>query len=123
MASSSDARSTTSGGSAKKKGKDPVTIDVMLEQLDLQDEDFHDLVLDDVEQEIQASVQWMALARVQMEKGSSHPAFFGEMRAAWNPAQAVKFRAVGENLFTIQASCLAIGKGLPRMAPGCFETG
>jgi hypothetical protein len=105
------------------KGKDPVNIDVMLEQLDLQDEDFHDLVSDDVEQEIQASVRWIALARVKTEKWFSHPTFFGEMRAAWNPAQAVKFRAIKENLFTIQASCLAIGKGLPRMAPGCFETG
>ncbi|KAM0861604.1 hypothetical protein ACQ4PT_045783 [Festuca glaucescens] len=121
MASASDVHSATSDGSAKVKGKEPVNIDVMLEQLDLQDEDFNDLVLDDVEQEIQASVQWMALARVQTEKGFSHPAFFGEMRAAWNLAQVVKFRAIGENLFTIQASCLGDWERIVENGPWLFR--
>jgi beta-glucanase (GH16 family) len=59
----------------------------MLGQLDLQDEDFHDPIVDDVEQEIQESVQWMAIARVHTEKVFSQSAFYGDMRAAWNLAQ------------------------------------
>ncbi|KAM0883230.1 hypothetical protein ACQ4PT_031785 [Festuca glaucescens] len=124
MASASDARSATIDGSAKVKGKYPVNIDVMLEQLDLQDEDFNDLVLDDVEQEIQASVQWMALARVQTEKGFSHPAFFGEMRAAWNLAQVNQrqlFVVRYEKLAFFCEACGILGHGYKECGRGVYE--
>ncbi|KAM0862109.1 hypothetical protein ACQ4PT_045451 [Festuca glaucescens] len=121
MASEADARSAKSGDSSKMKGKDPVSIDVMLEQLDLQDEEFNDLIVDEDEQEIQESVQWMALAKVQTDKGFSHAAFFGEMRAAWNLAQPVKFRSIGKNLFTIQASCLGDWERIVEYGPWLFR--
>jgi hypothetical protein len=121
MASTSDASSATGEGNWKAKGKDPMTIDAMLEQLDLQDEEFNDLDVDEVEQEILESVQWMALARVHTEKSFSHAAFFGEMRAAWNLAQVVKFRAIGENLFTLQASCLGDWERIVDNGPWLFR--
>jgi hypothetical protein len=63
------------------------------------------MTVDDVEQEIQESVQWMAIARVHTEKVFSQSAFYGDMRAAWNLAQGVHFRAIGVNLFILQV-CL-----------------
>ncbi|KAK1628786.1 hypothetical protein QYE76_003101 [Lolium multiflorum] len=116
-----DARSATSGDRSRMKGKDPVSIDVMLEQLDLQDDEFNDLIVDEDDQEIKESVQWMAVAKVQTEKSFSHAAFFGEMRAAWNTAQPVKFRSIGENLFTLQASCLGDWERIVEYGPWLFR--
>jgi hypothetical protein len=42
------------------------------------------------------------------------------MRAAWNLAQAVKFRAIGENLFTLQASSLGDWERIVDNGPWLF---
>ncbi|KAK1667364.1 hypothetical protein QYE76_055523 [Lolium multiflorum] len=103
MSTASDANSGTSGG---PRGKQQQSIAEMLGQLDLQEEDFNDVIVDEVEEEIKESVQWLALARVQTDRGFIQAAFFAEMRAAWNLAQGVRFRAIGENLFVVQVNCL-----------------
>jgi hypothetical protein len=79
---------------------------VFFGQLDLEDEVFDDLVIDEVVPEINERVHWMSLAHVHTDKTFSQSAFFKDMRDAWNPAQPMRFRAVGANLFVMQASCL-----------------
>lgn len=76
------------------------------EQLDLTDQAFDDLEIAEDDPEIQESVRWLALARVHTNKSFSQAAFYRDMRAAWNPVQAIRFRLVGSNLFVVQASCL-----------------
>ncbi|KAK1627889.1 hypothetical protein QYE76_002204 [Lolium multiflorum] len=118
MSATSDAQSGTSGGS---KGKGTKTIDEMLGQLDLQEEDFRDVCLDDVEEEINESTQWLALARVKTERGFSQAVFYGEMRAAWNLAQEVRFRAIGQNLFVVQVQCLGDWERIMERGPWIFQ--
>ena len=76
------------------------------DQLDLNDEEFADVEIDEDDPEIQESARSLALARVRTTKNFSPSAFYKDMRAAWNPAQGVRFRPVGPNRFFIQASCL-----------------
>ena len=54
------------------------------EQLNLDEEEFDDLVIDADDPEINESVRWFALARVHTDKSFSQTAFYREMCAAWN---------------------------------------
>ncbi|KAE8801644.1 hypothetical protein D1007_22673 [Hordeum vulgare] len=93
MASLSDAHSATSGGGAAVTAKSD--LGDFFDQLDLNDDDFADVEIDDDDLEIQESVRWLALARVHTNKNFSPSAFYKDMRAAWNPTQRVGFRPVG----------------------------
>lgn len=77
-----------------------------LEQLDLNDESFDDLVIEEDDPAIIESVRWLALARVHADKTFSQVGFYRDMRAAWNPAQQIRFRPISPNLFVVPASCL-----------------
>lgn len=119
MASPSDARSATSGGSRADRIGD---LDDFFGQLDLEDEVFDDLVIDDEIPEINERVRWMALARVHTDmRAAWNPAFFKDMRAAWNPAQPVKFKPKGANLFVVQASCLGDWERIMYQGPWLFR--
>ncbi|KAE8776809.1 hypothetical protein D1007_50501 [Hordeum vulgare] len=63
-------------------------------QLNLDDEEFDDLVIEEEIPETNDRVHWMALARVHTNKNFSQSAFFKDMRVAWNPAQPVRFQTV-----------------------------
>ena len=43
------------------------------------------------------------------------------MRAAWNPAQQVRFRPVGPNLFVVQAACLGDWERMIDQGPWLFR--
>uniref|UniRef100_A0A452XY64 Uncharacterized protein n=1 Tax=Aegilops tauschii subsp. strangulata TaxID=200361 RepID=A0A452XY64_AEGTS len=92
-----------------------------MEQLNLEDEDFDDLVIDEADLEINDSVRWLALARVHTDKSFSQVAFYKDMRAAWNPAQPVRFRPVGPKLFVVQASCLGDWERMMYQGPWLFR--
>ncbi|KAE8772311.1 hypothetical protein D1007_55694 [Hordeum vulgare] len=98
-----DAPSGTSAG-----GGSIGTLDLsdFMEQLNLEDEVFDDLVIDEADPEINDNVRWLALARVHTDKSFSQTTFYKDMRVAWNPAQPVRFRPVGPKLFVVHASCL-----------------
>ncbi|XBI72800.1 hypothetical protein VPH35_066674 [Triticum aestivum] len=113
-----DAQSGTSGGSSAAMRSD---LDEFMEQLNLEDEVFDDLVIDENDQEINESVRWLALARVHMDKTFSPTTFYKEMRAAWNPAQHVNFRPVGPNLFVVQAACLGDWERMIEQGPWLFR--
>ncbi|KAE8805573.1 hypothetical protein D1007_18239 [Hordeum vulgare] len=105
MGAPSDARwSTTS----RTKGGNPNDLRDCSSQLDLEGEEYDDMMIDEEDPRINKSVEWLALARVHSEENFSHEAFFKDMRAAWNSAQQVRFRRVGENLFVVQAFYLGV---------------
>ena len=81
-------------------------LEEFFDQLDLNDEEFHVVEIDEEDPEIKESIRWLALARVHTDKNFSQAAFYKDLRAAWNPAQRVRFRPVGPNRFVVQASCL-----------------
>lgn len=88
MATASDAQSSTNTGS---QGVPPGDLNDFFDKLDLYDEDFDDVIVDEEEQVLQEGVCWHALARVPTTK---------------NFSQAVRFRAIGANLLVVQVFCL-----------------
>lgn len=118
MATPSDACSATSGGPRGGKTDD---LDDFFEQLDLEDEVFDDLAIQEEIPEINDPVRWMALARVHTDKTFSQSTFFKDMRAAWNLAQPVRFRPVGANLFVVQAACLGDWERIMFQGPWLFR--
>ncbi|XBI76425.1 hypothetical protein VPH35_069665 [Triticum aestivum] len=86
MATPPDVRVAMSSGS---RGVGMEDLDNFFGQLDLEDEVFDDLVINEVVPEISERVRWMALARVHTDESFNHSAFFKDMRAAWNAAQPI----------------------------------
>ncbi|KAE8775541.1 hypothetical protein D1007_51932 [Hordeum vulgare] len=118
MASPSDANSVASGGAVTAASHD---LEDFFDQLDLSDEEFNDVEIDEEDQGIHNSVRWLALARVHTEKNFSQAAFYKDTRAAWNLAQEVRFRPVGLNRFVFQASCLGDWERIMRRGPWLFR--
>ena len=101
MASPSDAHSATGGSGAAAAARSD--LGDFLEKLDLNDDDFADVEIDEDDPAIQESVRWLALARVHTTRNFSPSGFYKDMRAAWNPTQPVWFHSVGPNRFVVQA--------------------
>jgi hypothetical protein len=81
-------------------------IDSLFDRLVIREEEFDDLIIEEVDVDLSESTRWLAVARVHCDKGFSHEAFFQQMRAAWNPAREVSIRPVGTNRLVIQFFCL-----------------
>ncbi|KAE8818720.1 hypothetical protein D1007_03539 [Hordeum vulgare] len=90
-------------------------------QLDMKGKEFDDLIIDEEYPEINKSVWWLTLARVHTKKNFSQSAFFKDMRVAWNPAQQVRFRPVGANLFVFQAFYLGNSERIMERGPWLFR--
>lgn len=80
--------------------------DKLLERLNLQDEETDDLVWEDELDVEEIKTKWLALGRLLTMKNFSQSALIADIRAAWNPAQAVIWRRINANLFSIQFNCL-----------------
>lgn len=74
----------------------------LLERMTLQDEEEDNLVWEEELDTENIRPKWLALGRLLTGKSFSQSALIADMRAAWNPAQAV----VNPNLFSIQFNCL-----------------
>ena len=92
-----------SSGSGSQRMEDTSKI---LERLDLEDDEADDLVWEDEIDIDEIKPKWLALGRLLTGKSFSHSAVIGDMKAAWNPAQAVVWRRINANLFSIQFNCL-----------------
>ncbi|XBH77044.1 hypothetical protein VPH35_103581 [Triticum aestivum] len=118
MASPADALSATGGG---VRDVNPRDLGDFFDLLDLEGEEFEDLVVDEDDPKINDSVRWLALARVHTAKNFSQAIFFRDMHATWNTAQQVRFRPVGKNLFMVQASCLGDWERIMEKGPWLFR--
>ena len=96
-----------SGTSVADGSSGALYLGYVLEQLNLEDEEFDDLVIDEADPEINESVRWLALARVLTTKSFGQGALIADMKAAWNPARDVVWRRINSNLFSIHFNCLA----------------
>ncbi|XBI42001.1 hypothetical protein VPH35_126394 [Triticum aestivum] len=96
MAAASDAFSATNHGSQGRVDHD---LGDFFDKLDLHEEEFEDVVVEEEAPELLEEIRWLALARVHTRRNFSQSAFYKDMRAAWNCAQAVRFRPIGPNLF------------------------
>ncbi|XBI35076.1 hypothetical protein VPH35_120814 [Triticum aestivum] len=118
MSSPLDPNSAMSGGASAAAN---AVLEEFFDQLDLNDEEFHDVEIDEEDPEIKECVRWLALSRVHTDKNFSPAAFYKDMRAAWNPAQRVRFRPVGPNRFVVQASCLGDWERMMMQGPWLFR--
>ena len=120
MASSAASDEGMSGNGASGSGSKPEPIDVMLQRLGFEEEEFDDLVLEEEDVPMEG-MKWLALARVHTSNMFSVQTFEQHMRNAWSPAREVKFSALEENLFTIQCSCLGDWLKVTEAGPWLFR--
>ncbi|KAE8803399.1 hypothetical protein D1007_20754 [Hordeum vulgare] len=118
MVSASDAFSLTNLGS---RGKPDEDLGDFFEKLDLHEDEFDDVVVEEEAPDLVDEIPWLALARVQTSKNFSQAAFFKDMRVAWNTAKPVRFRPIGANLFVIQAHCLGDWDRIMSQGPWLFR--
>ncbi|XBI35242.1 hypothetical protein VPH35_120948 [Triticum aestivum] len=116
MAATSDAFSTNLGS----QGRDDDLGD-FFDKLDLHEEEFDDVVVEEEAPELLEEIRWVALARVQTMKNFSQSAFYKDMRAAWNCSQLVRFRPIGPNLFVVQVYCLGDWDRIMGQGPWLFR--
>ncbi|PNT64661.1 hypothetical protein BRADI_4g31166v3, partial [Brachypodium distachyon] len=89
-------KKTDSGRSHKEE------LDSRFGLLNLREDEEEDVVLEEDLEELQADAEFLALARVHTTSNFSHAALFDKMRAAWNLAQDVEFRAINDGMFAAQ---------------------
>jgi hypothetical protein len=90
-------------GSGIKKDE---SLDDMLQRLWFDEGEIDDLVFEEEKEVPKEGMKWLTLARVHTSNYFSFQTFEQHMIMAWSPAREVKFRALEENLFTIQCSCM-----------------
>lgn len=98
-----------------------LNVDELLSKLQLNEAEKDEVVLAKVDRENLPAVKWMAAARLLSSKDFSTTSLISTMRSAWNPAREVTFRAIGKNLFVIQAFCLGDWKRIMEEGPWIFR--
>ncbi|KAE8803038.1 hypothetical protein D1007_21249 [Hordeum vulgare] len=78
----------------------------LLERMNLQDEEVDDLVWEDGIDAMEIKPKWLALGRLLTSKNFSQSALIADMKATWNPTQAVVWRRINANLYTMQFNFL-----------------
>jgi hypothetical protein len=94
----SSANSGNRPGGSDQQGEE--RIDDMLHWLRIGEEDFDDLVFEDLEGVPKEGVKWMALARVHTHDYFSASTFEQHMKVAWSLAKEIQFNHLEGTLFT-----------------------
>ncbi|KAK1660417.1 hypothetical protein QYE76_048576 [Lolium multiflorum] len=118
MAATSENSGNWPDGSNKQKEEG---IDDMLHRLGIGEDDFDDLVFEEIEGAPKEAMKWMALARVHTTNYFSLSTFEQHMRVAWSPAREINFQHIEGNLFTVQCSCLGDWLKVEKGGPWLFR--
>lgn len=89
--------------SGSKEDKD---LEVLMSELGILEEDLDDLVYEDVAQDPDVEPRWLTIGKVHTTREYGDFWFYKNTRNAWDLAQTVKFRSLGDNLYTMQFLCL-----------------
>jgi hypothetical protein len=100
---------------AKEEG-----INELLGRLGFDDDELDDLIFEEEKDAPLEGIKWMALVRVHTTNYFSIQTFEQHMITAWSPAKEVKFRALENNLFTIQCFCLGDWLKITKEGPWLF---
>lgn len=106
-------------GSHSKAGKEQ--IEDLLKRLNLHEQEEGSFVWEEEVAEPPPAAKWLAIARVHTTRGFSPSALYADMRSAWNPAKAVVWRNIDDNLFTVQFGCLADWNKAMNLGPWLFR--
>jgi hypothetical protein len=107
--------------SSKVGGQKELNVEELLNMLHLNEMEKDEVVLAKEDRENLPKVKWMAAARLLSAKDLSVVSLTSTMKAAWNPAREVTFRAIDKNLFVVQAFCLGDWKRIMEEGPWIFK--
>lgn len=93
----------------------------LMEELGIVDEEFDDLVYEDEVEENAPDPRWLAIGKVHTTHEYGDFWFYKNMRNAWDLAQTVKFRSLGNNLYTMQFTCLGDWNKVMEGGPWAFR--
>jgi hypothetical protein len=96
-------------------------LDDLLQHLKIREDESQKVVLEEDFAELKAGARWTALAKVFSTKLFSHAAFLAHMKSAWSLPKEVRFKAIEENLFTFQFSCLMDWRKVMEEGPWFFR--
>jgi len=96
-------------------------LDSLLQHLEIREDEEQGIVLEENLEELKAEARWTVLAKVSSPKAFSHAAFIANMKYAWGLAKEASFKAIEENLFVIQFSCLGDWRKVMDEGPWIFR--
>lgn len=93
----------------------------LLQHLEIREDEEEGIVLEENLEVLKEQARWTALAKVNSPKTFSHAAFIANMKYAWSLAKEVNFKAIEENLFLLQFSCLGDWRKVMDEGPWIFR--
>ena len=96
-------------------------LDALLQQLEIREDEDQEIVLEEDLEDLKGGARWTALAKVHSLKTFSHSAFLANMKYAWSLAKDVSFKAIEENLFVFQFTCLGDWQKVMNEGPWFFR--
>jgi hypothetical protein len=88
---------------------------------EIEDDEIDDLVFEQEADAPVGGIKWMALVKVHTMNYYSSQTFEQHMRVAWSPAREIAFRALEDNMFTIQCFCLGDWLKVTKGGPWLFR--
>jgi hypothetical protein len=92
-----------------------------LDDLNIREDEEQGIILEADLEKMKAEALWTALAKVNFLQTFSHSVFLANMKYAWGLAREVSFKAIGENLFVFQFSCLGDWRKVMEEGPWLFR--
>lgn len=107
--------------SSSSRTQEEKELEEMMAELGIAEEEFIDLVFEDEMSDAAANPRWLAIGKVHTSKEYGDFWFYKNMRSAWDLAQTVKFRSLGDNLYTMQFSYLGDRNKVMEGGPWAFR--